>query len=154
MYNVLLYIHSLLRYLILFFILAAIVKSVSGWMRSKPFTAGDKKVALFTLIFSHIQLIVGLILYFMSDVVKAGLADMGAAMKNKELRFWTVEHISMMVIAITLITVGYSKSKKASNDSEKHKRIAVFFILALVVIFIAIPWPWSSVVRGWMPGME
>lgn len=152
MYNLLVHTHALLRYIILFFILVAIVKSVRGWACKKAFTPGDKKAALFTLIFSHIQLIAGLILYFISPLVETGLTDMSAAMKNKALRFWSVEHILMMVIAIVLITVGYSLSKKASSDSAKHKRIAVFFIFALVLIFIAIPWPWSTVARGWMPG--
>ncbi len=147
-----LHIHSILRYILLIFILLSIYKSFSGWFGKKQYLPGDKKVALFTLISAHLQLVVGLILYFISPTVKVGMANMGAAMKDPALRFWSVEHICMMLIAIILITVGYSTAKRAKNDETKHKRVAIFFLLALVVIFLAIPWPWSAVARGWMPG--
>mgnify|MGYP001588251958 FL=1 len=154
MYTGLLHIHSILRYIILLLLLITIFKSLSGWFGKKPFTGGMRKLNLFALIFSHIQLLVGLAVYFMNPKVKAAFADMGAAMKNPELRFWSVEHILMMVIAIALITVGYSLSKKGKTDEAKHRRAAIFFLLALIVIFYAIPWPWSTVARGWMPGAE
>ena len=149
----LLHTHSLLRYILLIFILLSIFKAFSGWFGKKPYLPGDKKVALFTLISAHLQLVVGLILYFISPTVKMGLADMGSAMKDPGLRFWAVEHISMMLIAIILITVGYSSAKRAATDEAKHKKIAIFFLLALIIIFFAIPWPWSAISRGWMPGM-
>ncbi len=150
----LLHTHSLLRYILLIFILLSIFKSLSGWFGKKPYLPGDKKVALFTLISAHLQLVVGLILYFVSPTVQVGLANMGEAMKNPALRFWSVEHISMMIIAIALITVGYSSAKRGKDDITKHKRVAIFFLLALIVIFMAIPWPWASeaIRRGWMPG--
>lgn len=148
-----LHVHSLLRYILLIMLLISIFKSFSGWFGKKPYLPGDKKVALFTLISAHLQLVVGLILYFISPTVKMGLADMGAAMKDPGLRFWSVEHISMMLIAIILITVGYSTVKHGKDDEAKHKRVAIFFLLALIVIFMAIPWPWSAISRGWMPGM-
>ncbi|MBI3501763.1 MAG: cytochrome B [Bacteroidetes bacterium] len=150
MYTILLTVHSFLRYILLILILFSIVKSFSGWLGKKQFTPGDKKIALFTLISAHLQLVLGLILYFVSPTVKVGLSDMSSTMKDSMLRFWTVEHISMMLIAIILITLGYSLSKRAADDAGKHKRIAIFFLLALIVIFIAIPWPWSAVSRGWM----
>ena len=149
----LLHTHSLLRYILLIFILLSIFKAFNGWLGKKPYLPGDKKVALFTLISAHLQLVVGLILYFVSPTVKIGLADMGAAMKDPGLRFWSVEHISMMLIAIILITVGYSTAKRGKDDEAKHKKIAIFFLLALIIIFMAIPWPWSAISRGWMPGM-
>ena len=149
----LLHVHSLLRYILLLLILISIVKSFSGWYGKKQYLPGDKRIALFTLISAHLQLVVGLTLFFISPTVKAGLADMGGAMKNPALRFWSVEHTSMMLIAIVLITLGYSLSKRAKDDETKHKRTAVYFLLALTVIFIAIPWPWKEIARGWMPGM-
>lgn len=148
-----LHIHSLLRYVILLLLLITILKSFSGWFGKKQYLPGDKKLALFTLITAHLQLVLGLVLYFISPNVKQGMADMGAAMKDPGLRFWTVEHIGMMIIAIILITLGYSLAKRGKEDEAKHKRTAIFFLLALVVIFLAIPWPWSAVARGWMPGM-
>ncbi|MEK6614891.1 MAG: cytochrome B [Bacteroidota bacterium] len=154
MFTGLLHVHSLLRYILLILILISIAKSFSGWVGKKHYLQSDKKFALFTLIAAHLQLVIGLVVYFMSIEVKVALADMGAAMKNPALRFWSVEHVLMMVIAIVLITVGYSLSKKGKTDEAKHKRVAIFFLLALIVIFLAIPWPWATVARGWMPGVE
>jgi len=130
----------------------AVYKAFSGWIGKKPLAEGTRKINLFTLIAAHIQLLVGLGVYFMSTEVKAAFANMGEAMKNPELRFWSVEHIAMMIVSIALITIGYLLSKKGKTDEVKHKRIAIFFLLALLIIFYAIPWPWSAVARGWMPG--
>lgn len=149
----LLHTHSLLRYILLAFILLTIFKAFSGWLGKKPYLPGDKKVALFTLISAHLQLVIGLVLYFVSPTVKVGLGDMGAAMKDPGLRFWSVEHIGMMLLAIILITVGYSVAKRGKDDEAKHKKIAIFYLIALIIIFVSIPWPWSAISRGWMPGM-
>ena len=149
----LLHVHSLLRYVLLILLLISIVKAYSGWGGKKSYSPGDRKLALFTVISAHLQLVIGLILYFISPNVKVALANMSEAMKNPELRFWAVEHIAMMLIAIILITIGSARAKRAATDEGKHKQIALFFLLALLVIFIAIPWPWKEIARGWMPGM-
>ncbi len=143
----LLHTHSLLRYILLILILIAIAKALSGWLGKKSFTERTRKINLITLILAHIQLVIGLTLYFLN-----GWHTKLGNMKNPT-RFWTIEHLAMMLIAIALITVGYSFSKKGKTDEAKHKRIAIFFLIALLVIFYAIPWPWSAVARGWMPGM-
>ena len=97
----------------------------------------------------HLQLVIGLMLYFISPVVKAGLSDMGNAMKSPELRFWTVEHISLMIVAIALITVGRIVSKKTTDSVIKHKKTAIFFLLGLVLILVSIPWPFTKITRAW-----
>ena len=145
----LLHVHSLLRYVLLILLLVSIVKSFSGWFGKKQFTNGTQKLNLFTLIFAHTQLLLGFAVYFISPVVQ--FSNLSNA--TKEVRFFTIEHITMMILSIALITVGYSLSKKGKTDEAKYKRAAIFFLLALIVIFIAIPWPWSAVARGWMPGM-
>ncbi|MBI4944893.1 MAG: cytochrome B [Bacteroidetes bacterium] len=144
--------HSLLRYIILVLLLVTIFKSFSGWFGKKNYLPGDKKVSLFTFISAHTQLILGLLLYFISPNV-ASKADMGTAMKDPIARFWTIEHVFMMVLAIILITLGYMLTKRAKTDKGKHMRTAIFYLLALLVIFLAIPWPWAKVARGWLPGM-
>jgi hypothetical protein len=153
MFTALLHIHSLLRYGILILLLLAIIQSVRGWLGRKGYTSMNRKLTLFTMIFTHTQLLVGLLLYFISPTVKVGLANMGAAMKDASLRFWTVEHSSMMLIAVAFITLGNIRSKKATSDEAKHKQVTIFFLVALVIILASIPWPWSSIARGWMPGM-
>lgn len=150
----LLHVHSLLRYVLLLLLLISIIKAFNGWGLKKTYTSGDRKLALFTVISAHLQLVLGLVLYFISPTVKNALADMSKAMSDTVQRFWAVEHISMMILAIILITAGSVRAKKALTDEGKHKQIAIFFLIALAIIFIAIPWPWKvELGRGWMPGM-
>jgi len=136
MYTGLKHLHSGLRYVVLVLLILAIISAISGLVGKKNYTEGNRKLNLFTLISAHIQLLVGLALYAMSSMVT--FSDMGSVMKTANLRYWTVEHISMMVIAIVLITVGHSKSKKAATAQAKHRSIAVFYSIALVIILAAI----------------
>uniref|UniRef100_F4C389 Cytochrome B n=1 Tax=Sphingobacterium sp. (strain 21) TaxID=743722 RepID=F4C389_SPHS2 len=136
MYTGLKHLHSGLRYVVLLLLILAIISAISGLAGKKPYTEGNRKLNLFTLISGHIQLLIGLALYAMSSMVTFN--DMSNVMKTANLRYWTVEHISMMVLAIILITVGHSKSKKAVDASAKHKSIAVFYTIALVIILAAI----------------
>lgn len=128
--------HSGLRYVVMLLLIAAILLSFTGWFGKKAFTAGNKRVNLFTLISAHIQFVLGLILYFVSPLVNT--SNMGAAMKDSVLRYWAVEHVVMMLISIVLITVGYSKSKKLIDDVLKHRTVAIFYTIAFIIIIVAI----------------
>lgn len=130
MYNIFLQSHSYLRYFILICLVAVIVKSFIGWLNNKPYTALDNKIGLYLLIFTHLQLIAGLVLYFISPFVKFG----SDTMKDKITRFWTVEHITAMLIVIVLITVARSTSKRMTTDQARHKRLAIFNLIALIII--------------------
>ena len=151
MYELLVRSHSGLRWVVLVLLLLAIAKAFAGWMNGRPYTEGDKKIMLFSLITVHLQLVIGLILYFLSPTVEVALSDMSAAMKSSALRFWAVEHISMMVLSIVLITIGYSRSKRASNDLSKFRRIAIFYTIGLLLILASIPWPFRAdgIARAW-----
>ena len=92
----------------------------------------------------HIQFLAGLVLYFVSPKV----AFISETMSNKLLRFFTVEHSLMMTIAMILITIGHSKSKKATLDTQKFKSIAVYYTIAFIIIMIAIPWPFRTALGG------
>jgi dipeptide/tripeptide permease len=120
-------------------------------MSSGKFTALDDKLSLFSLITAHVQLLLGLGLYFISPLVEAAMADgMGEAMKSTVMRFWLVEHIFGMVIGIALITVGRIAAKRATEDNAKFKKIAVYFSIGLLIILATIPWPFREVLgRGW-----
>lgn len=148
-YDFLIKSHSGLRWIILILLLASIVLAFGGRSNGKPF-ANNKKVYMFTMISVHIQLLIGLILYFISPVVKMALSNFGAAMKISPLRFAALEHLVMMLIAVALITIGYSKSKKAADDSKKHKAIFLFYTIALIVILASIPWPFRGWGHGWI----
>ncbi len=151
MYTGLLHTHSLVRWIMLILLIVAIFRSYNGWKNKRNYTPTDKKINLFTLIFSHVQLLIGFLLYMVSPAVQQALPDMGAAMKDKMLRFWAVEHILMMIISIIIITIGYSLSKRAASDSEKFRKIFIYFLISLIIILITIPWPFTQTGagRGW-----
>lgn len=136
--------HSGWRWIVLVLLIAACVKAFVGIRKNKEFTAGDKKLSMFAMIAFHIQFTVGIVLYFFSPYVVFAKG----VMKSDILRFYTVEHISMMVLAMVLITIGYSKSKKAEG-SKKFNKIAIFYTAALLVVLAAIPWPFSIETGNW-----
>ncbi len=127
-------VHSYLRYFVLLALVLVILKSTIGWVQGKPYGKWDNKLGLYLMIFTHMQFLVGVIVYFSSDLVQFA----GASMKNPELRYWLVEHSSMMLIAIVLITMARVTSKKMTADVAKHRRMVVFNLLALVMILVAI----------------
>lgn len=151
MYTGLLHTHSLVRWIMLILLIMTVFRAYNGWKSNRTFTPGDKKLTLFTLIFSHVQLLIGFLLYMVSPIVQSAMADMGAAMKDKMLRFWAVEHILTMIIAIVIITIGHALAKRASNDTQRFKRIFTYFLAGLILILITIPWPFlqTGAGRGW-----
>jgi membrane protein DedA with SNARE-associated domain len=111
-------------------VIVAALLALLGLTGKKPYTEGNRKLNLFALISVHTQLLIGIVLYFVSPFVQFTKDTM----KNPATRYFTVEHWVMMIIAIVLITIGHSKSKKATTPEEKHKAIFVFYILGLIII--------------------
>ena len=145
-YSILVSSHSGLRWLLLLALLVSILISFSkGYIIKKNNLKQGKPIYLITLILSHIQLIVGLILYFISPKVIFS----ASSMKEKYYRFFLVEHITLMVLAIVIITIGYSKSKNNLSIAKGHKKQFLFNVLALILILFAIPWPWQPFGAGW-----
>ena len=134
MYESLLPVHSSLRYLVLLLLVAVIIKSLMGFSGKKPFGKTDNILGLTLFSVTHTQLLVGLILYFISPFVKFS----GEGMKDPSVRYWTTEHIVMMIAAIALITVARTTSKKMADSAAKHKRMLIFNTLALTVIIVAL----------------
>ena len=136
MYPFLLNLHSGLRYVVLVLITFALFRATIAWFGEKPYSGNYRKLNLFAMISAHTQFLVGLILYFYSPFVK--LSPMGETMKDSTLRYWTVEHVAMMLFAVVLITIGHSRSKKATDDASKHRAITLFYGLAVLIIVVAI----------------
>jgi len=134
MYNFIFQLHSGFRFIVMVLLLLAILQSLAGWFGNRPYTTINRKVNLFTLISAHIQLLIGLILYFISPLVQFN----STTMKDDTTRYWTVEHIVMMIFAIVLITIGHARSKRVLAPAGKHRTIAIFYLLALLVIVLAI----------------
>lgn len=146
MFDILVKAHGGLRWLVLAFLLAAIIKSALSGGNSGQYPESNRKLALFGLIFLHIQLVLGLILYFMSPTVELALQDMGAAMKDPFLRFWVVEHISMMILAVVAGTIGYSRAKRKTDAGAKNRTVLIYYTLSLILIVAAIPWPFREAI--------
>ena len=140
MYTGLKHLHSFLPYLLLIVLLFAFVRSVIAYRGKESHTEGHRKNGLILLILAHTQFLIGGILYFVSPMSTSGLNDLGAAMKDSTLRLYTLEHPLMMILAIVLITIAYSKSKKDISSHLKHKIKSIYFGLALVLILSRIPW--------------
>ena len=141
MYPILLGLHNITRWLVLIVGILAIVRAFMGWSGKRPWTGLDNSAGLFFTISMDVQLLLGLLLYgVFSPITTGAFADFGAAMSNPDARFWLVEHIFMMVLAVILAHVRRSLAKKAPTDVAKHKRAAIFFTLALIVVLAGIPW--------------
>jgi hypothetical protein len=130
MFNALVQTHSILRYLVLIALVIVIIMALTGIMNKRPFTKLDNRFSLFLLIFTHLQLLIGLALYFVSPSVRFE----SGTMKDKDLRYWAVEHITAMIIAVILITVARTTSKRMITDLAKHKRLFTFNLFALIII--------------------
>jgi len=145
----LLVLHNLFRWLILIFGFWTVLSATSGLASSRIYSAADGKANLFFMISMDIQLLLGLALYFMNGWYN-GLSNMSESMKEPMVRFFTVEHTFMMIIAWILVHVGRVAVKKAFNSSGKFKKTLIFFGIALLLILIAIPWPFREAIsRPW-----
>lgn len=150
MADFLIFIHSWLRWVIVILGILLIVKGLLGMNGNRIFTKGtNTQSAIFTGFF-HLQVLLGLIIYFfISDITAVAFEDFGAAMKNSAVRYWAVEHIMMMIIAAVLVQIGRTKIKKASTDAKKHKFMFIFFLIAMILVASRIPWGESErLIRG------
>jgi hypothetical protein len=143
MYPTLLITHSLLRQFVLIFLIIVVVKSFLGFTNKSAFTKVDNMLGLTLFSLTHTQLLLGLLLYFVSPFVQFS----GASMKDGTLRYWTTEHIVIMMIAIGLITAARTTSKKMADGTAKHKRMFILNIIALVLILVGI----ALSHRGFLP---
>jgi hypothetical protein len=136
--------HSGWAYLVLLLLVVAVLNSLSGFSANRAFAAKDRKIALFALIASHIQLLLAMFLYFLSPYFQYfKTSGIGYIMKDENgegLRLLLIEHPLMNIIAIILITVGWSKHKAATTDKAKFKSIWLMYLIALVLILSRIPW--------------
>ena len=144
-YSTFVHIHSGLRWLVLIFILIAIINSAVKLFRKSGTNQKDCIFNRLSMILMHLQLVFGLVLYFISPKVIFS----SNSMKDSLLRFFLVEHIALMIIAVVLITIGYIKSDRAVDVMKKQRQLLIYYSIALVLILIAIPWPFRGLGAGW-----
>lgn len=155
MYNGLVHLHNVIRWILLLLLVIALFRHMAGLGGKRPITKGDQKTDLFLMISAHVQLVLGLILWFVGPLGLSIFRNnaMGDIMKNAELRFWALEHLVGMLIAVVLITVGRRAVKSSLADTPRHRRAFIFFLIAFIIIMASIPWPGRISGRPLMPGM-
>jgi len=136
------FIHSYWAYLVLVVLVLATLNALFKFFGNKEFDAKDFRISLFALITMHIQLLIGIILFFTKDYFTTieQVGGMGEVMKNDGLRKLIIEHPTTMIIAVALVTIGYSKHKKKLVSKPKFKVLAIFYTIALALVLYMIPW--------------
>lgn len=141
MYPTIQMLHSLLAYAVLILLIVAVLNAVMGSIKQSDFSPRDFKLSLWALIATHTQVVLGLVLYFISPLGIKSFSSNGAqVMKDATLRLFAVEHISVMLIAAVILTIGYSKQKRSEDSAAKFKRISIFYGIALLLVLSRIPW--------------
>jgi len=134
--------HSLLRYAVLLTLVAAFLINLRGWLMGRPILTGERMITIVAMVLCHVQVVLGIILYMQNWKAMASL-DAGPLQ-----RFFKYEHAATMLIAVILVTLGRSLSKRAQDERSKQMRVAIFYGIGLVLMLWAIPWPFREVGRG------
>ena len=151
LYNALMHTHSIGRWIVLLLLIFAILNSLIAGNR--PYIRTDNRLGLLLTIAADLMLLIGIYLWFTGPwgyrQIEAN--GMSAVMKDPASRFFVVEHLAGMLIAIILIHIGKAQGKKAIGDRAKHRRTMIFYLVALLIILASIPWPFRELfqARGW-----
>ncbi len=143
MYQALTFLHSTLRWLVLISLIVSLYRAYCGYSQKAIFTKTDNAVRHWTATIAHLQLMIGITLYFQSPIISYFLKNFNTAKENFDLLFFGLIHSTLMLVAMIIITIGSALAKRKTLDNEKFKTILVWYGLALTLIFIAIPWPFS-----------
>jgi hypothetical protein len=152
LYSAMLHAHSIGRWIVLILLLFAIVNSLLAGNR--PYIKSDNRLGLLLTIFADLMLLIGIYLYFVGPLGYKIIQNVGmsAAMKDPYNRFFAVEHLAGMLIAIILIHLGKAQGRRPIGDRAKHRRTMIFYLVALLIILASIPWPFREIfqTRGWV----
>ena len=152
MYSGTLLVHSSLRWIVIVLGLIVVLRALAGWFGGRPWTAGDEGASKWFIIVLNVQVLVGLLLYLgISPLTRAAFSDIGAAMGDRILRFWAVEHLFGMLIGVALIHTGRARASRAPAGPPRHRLTAIFVTLGLLVILASIPWPGAAAGRPLLP---
>jgi hypothetical protein len=143
MYAFLLALHSLVRWFVLLSLVLAIARAYHGWFTGRKFSKADHRLRIVTVTIAHTQLLIGIWLYFISPLVTVFMQHFKQMVHERHIRFFGMEHITMMLIAIVLLTIGSAKTIRKPTYKQQFKCMAIWFSIALVIIFLSIPWSFS-----------
>lgn len=147
MYQTLTFYHNTFRWLVLASLLLSLYRSYRGYYSESNFSKTDNAIRHWTATIAHIQLMIGMTLYFQSPIVKYFFANFATAVKDFDLLFFGFIHSIFMFVAIVLITIGSAIAKRKETDPEKFKAIMRWFTMALLIIIVAVPWPFSPLAQ-------
>ena len=146
MYSTLLALHSAVRWLVLATLLYALFRAGRGWLGARVFSTWDDTVRRGTAGIAQVQLGLGLWLYGISPIVAYFLGHFREAVHERQLRFFGMEHSSVMLTAVLLLSIGSSKAKRQTGDRAKFRTLALWYGIALLLILSSVPWPFSPLV--------
>jgi hypothetical protein len=153
LYSLSLFLHSWLRWVIIILGIIAVIRALGG-RAGRPWSQTDTNIGKWFSITLDVQFVIGLLLYaWLSPITQAAFADFGGAMRNSVLRFWAVEHLVGMVIALAVAHVGRAKIRKAASDRRRHTLAALYYGIALIILVASIPWPGRPAVRPLIRGL-
>ena len=138
--------HSGFRWIALIFLILAFVNAYRKQKIKADFLPKDKKLTLLAMIFMHVQIGLGLVLYFTSNKVNFG----ENTFSDSVVRFFTIEHITLMLLAAVFVTIAYRKAKTGHSDKGKFESITFWLLATLIVVLLAIPWPFRELGAGWI----
>ena len=145
--------HSILRWLVLISVGISGIVALKGYLQKTPIIVWERSLTILAMVVCHIQLLIGGGLYAMKFKTYSLLSNQGhqTVMTNAVIRYWKMEHIAGMILAIALVTIGRSLSKKATTEPGKQLRIAIFYLIALLIFLVMIPWPFrEGIGRAWL----
>lgn len=143
MYQTLTFLHSTVRWFVLLSLLYSIFIAYRGYVNKTSFTRADNLIRHWTATIAHVQLMLGIILYTQSPLVKYFWKNTGETINDLEFLFFGLIHIVLMLTAIIVLTIGSASAKRRAEDRQKFKTMLLYFSAALLIIIIAIPWPFS-----------
>jgi hypothetical protein len=143
MYPTLLILHSLFRWLVLGTLIVSIYRAYIGFSNNKTFSKIDNSLRHWTATTAHIQLIIGIILYTKSPLIKYFWGNFNATIHVWEVSFFGIVHSLLMITSVVLVTIGSALAKRKKTDREQYKTMLIWFSIALLIVFIAIPWSFS-----------
>ena len=147
-YALVLFTHSYVRWLVLAMALTVLIRSLVGWQRGSPWTSADEKWHAAFVGIVDLQFTLGLLLYvWLSPVSWAFFGDVGGSMKDPMLRFFGIEHIVGMIVAVTVIHIARDRSRHAASDRLRHRKVWISTLVAILIVAASIPWPVLSYAR-------
>ena len=140
-YSFVLAVHNILRWIVLILLVVALVRALWEWFGNREWTSTDRKIGMFYSVSLDVQVLLGLILYFvLSPITTSALRNFSEAIGNSGLRFYTIEHAIMMLLAVIFAHIGVASAKRTEESINKYRRTVLWFSLSLIAILVGMPW--------------